>query len=427
MVNNEQIIWSYLLSKIRNAYGVAGLMGNLYAESALRPTNLQNTFEKKLGYTDSTYTTAVDNGIYKNFVNDSAGYGLAQWTFHTRKANLLAFAKANGKSIGDLEMQLDFLWKELSEDYRKVVNVLKTAMNVREASDVVLKRYESPSDQSEKVKALRASYGQAYYDKYAAAKQETKQEVKQEEVEANVPDFKIINMPAHPTNQWDRYGTKFEYIVLHYVGAVSTARNNGTYYGREANLGASAHFFVDENDIVASVPLTMAAGHCGVDYSGGKAPFWNGQGTYSTNRRSIGIEMCCKKDKNGKWYIEPETVTKTVALVKWLMKEYNIGIDHVIRHYDVCWKTCPEPWVRDPSQWKAFKARLTAPEKTVEEDDDVKRYKTVCELPAIYQKDAQILVDKNIIRGRGGKEGLDVTEDMVRVAIWFGRMEGILE
>lgn len=210
---------------------------------------------------------------------------------------------------------------------------------------------------------------------------------------------------------------------MHYVGSVSSAKNNGSYFANSANLGASAHYFVDEYNIVASVPLDKSAGHCGVDYSGGKAPFWG----KCYNKNSIGIEMCCKKDSSGRWYIEPETVTKSVALVKYLMKKYNIDADHIVRHYDVCWKTCPEPWVRDPSQWNAFKARLTAPEKTVEEDDDVKRYKTVEELPKPYQKDVQILVDKNIIRGRGGKEGLDVTEDMVRVAIWFGRMEGILE
>lgn len=76
--NTEKYIWDYLLSKIGNEYGVAGLMGNLQAESGLRSNNLQNTFEKKFGMTDEQYTAAVDNGTYTNFVNDSAGYGLAQ-------------------------------------------------------------------------------------------------------------------------------------------------------------------------------------------------------------------------------------------------------------------------------------------------------------------------------------------------------------
>ena len=115
----EQKIWNYLKSKGLNDYGVAGLMGNLYAESGLKPTNLQNTYERKLGMTDAQYTAAVDNGKYTTFIRDSAGYGLAQWTYWSRKQALYNFAKTQKKSIGDLEMQLDFLIKELSEYYRK--------------------------------------------------------------------------------------------------------------------------------------------------------------------------------------------------------------------------------------------------------------------------------------------------------------------
>lgn len=147
--------------------GAAGMMGNLYAESGLNPQNLQNTYEKKLGYTDAAYTAAVDDGSYDNFVKDSAGYGLAQWTYWSRKQNLLAFARAAGKSIGDLEMQLDFLYKELSESYSKVLSVLKTASDVQAASNSVLLDFERPANQSSSVQTKRAGYGQTYFDKYA--------------------------------------------------------------------------------------------------------------------------------------------------------------------------------------------------------------------------------------------------------------------
>ena len=59
----------------------------------MKPKNLQNSYESKLGFTDDTYTAAVDNGSYGNFVKDSAGYGLAQWTYWSRKENLLNFAR----------------------------------------------------------------------------------------------------------------------------------------------------------------------------------------------------------------------------------------------------------------------------------------------------------------------------------------------
>lgn len=164
---DEKRMWDYLLDKLGNEYGVAGLMGNIYAESALRSNNLQNSYETKLGYTDATYTAAVDNGTYTNFVRDSAGYGLAQWTYYSRKQALLDYAKACKKSIGDYEMQLGFLYKELSESYKTVLNELKSAKSVLEASNTVLTKFERPADMGTTVQNRRAGYGQKYYDKYA--------------------------------------------------------------------------------------------------------------------------------------------------------------------------------------------------------------------------------------------------------------------
>ena len=167
--NNEEKIWNYLKDQGLTDCGAAGLMGNLYAESGLIPTNLQNSYEKKLGYTDVTYTEAVDSGAYSNFVRDSAGYGLAQWTYWSRKQGLLEYAKAAGKSVGDLETQLGFLMKELAASFKAVLNTLKSATTVKAASDAVLLQFERPADQSAAVQTKRAGYGQTYYDKYAAA------------------------------------------------------------------------------------------------------------------------------------------------------------------------------------------------------------------------------------------------------------------
>lgn len=69
--NNEEKAWNFLKGKIKNDFGVSGLMGELFAESGLNPQNLQNSYEKKLGFTDATYTAAVDSGSYANFVHDS--------------------------------------------------------------------------------------------------------------------------------------------------------------------------------------------------------------------------------------------------------------------------------------------------------------------------------------------------------------------
>lgn len=163
----ESSIWSALYNSIPNSYGVAALMGNLYAESGLNPKNLQNSYESSLGFTDDSYTSAVDSGQYANFVNDSAGYGLAQWTSSNRKQNLLNYAKSKSKSIGSLDMQVGFLVQELSSSYSSVFSALRNAKSIKEASDIVLTQYERPANTSDTVKLQRANYGQQYYDKYA--------------------------------------------------------------------------------------------------------------------------------------------------------------------------------------------------------------------------------------------------------------------
>lgn len=174
---NEDRIWSALLTAIGNPYGAAGLMGNLYAESALNPRNLQQSFERKLGYTDDSYTAAVDAGSYKAFVHDSAGYGLAQWTYWSRKSKLLIYARTRDVSIGDLDMQLDFLLEEI-RGYTGVWSALIGAKSVRAASDAVLTGYERPTDQNEAVKQKRAAYGQRFFDTYAKKESDTMATVK---------------------------------------------------------------------------------------------------------------------------------------------------------------------------------------------------------------------------------------------------------
>ena len=145
----EKYIWNRLTAAGMTPAGAAGLMGNLYAESGLNPENLQNTHEKKLGLTDAAYTAAVDAGTYTNFAGDGAGYGLAQWTYKTRKAALLAYVRAAGRSVGDLEAQVGFLLQELAGSYKGVLSTLKSAQDVRTASDAVLLQFERPADQGE--------------------------------------------------------------------------------------------------------------------------------------------------------------------------------------------------------------------------------------------------------------------------------------
>ena len=188
--DDEKKLWDVLLAKIGNEYGVSGLMGNLYAESALRSNNLQQTYEKSLGFTDESYTSAVDDGSYTNFIKDSAGYGLAQWTYWSRKQGLIEYAQSVGKSIGDFEMQMEYLIKELETNHKSTLKALKAAQSVFEASTYVLIHYEAPADQGEAVQAKRASYGEKYYSAYHTVIEEPKEEIEEKipEENTNQPD-----------------------------------------------------------------------------------------------------------------------------------------------------------------------------------------------------------------------------------------------
>ena len=215
--DNAKAIWDRLYTAIQNPYGVAGVMGNFYAESALKSTNLQNTFEKKLGMSDEEYTAAVDNGSYTNFVHDSAGYGLYQATYWSIKESLLNYAKSVAKSIGDRDMQVDHFLKMMKEEYTAIWKVLTTTKSVREASDAVLLKFERPADQSESVQEKRAGYGQTYYDKYAG------QTVPPVETKPEAQKTEITDTQAKYINST---GT-------HYISN-SGSDENGSYSGGQA-------------------------------------------------------------------------------------------------------------------------------------------------------------------------------------------------
>lgn len=175
-------IWEYLVKKLGNEYGAAGLMGNLQAESGLYPDRVQG--DVPYSSYSQEYTSQVDSGEISEseFVNNGpggGGYGLAQWTFPARKQALYDLYQSGGySSIGSIDLALDYLWIELTNTYTGVLDTLRTAESVREASDVVLHDFENPADQSATVEEKRASMGQAWYDQYAGTEPITPEKTK---------------------------------------------------------------------------------------------------------------------------------------------------------------------------------------------------------------------------------------------------------
>jgi len=159
--------------------------------------------------------------------------------------------------------------------------------------------------------------------------------------------IRVFSRKITSVNRTKRSDKKNEWLVIHYVGATSTAENNADYFN-SAYRGASATYFVDPTSIWQVVEESDNAWHVG-----GAKTYYNS----CRNSNSIAIELCCRK-KDGQWYIEPETIENAVELSAMVLYRNNIDIEHCIRHWDCTRKNCPEPLVRDPKAWKDFKTRV---------------------------------------------------------------------
>ena len=169
----------------------------------------------------------------------------------------------------------------------------------------------------------------------------------------------IIPLTAHRTN----YGSqreikKIEYIVLHYTANDGDrSANNARYFHNNANLRASAHYFVDDVLIYQSVPDDYVAYSVGATINKEGRPVIDtskGGGKYyglCTNANSISIELC-DTERNGVYNVTKLTKKNAIELTRFLMSKYNIPIENVIRHFDVTGKLCPVYWI-DFGTWES--------------------------------------------------------------------------
>lgn len=226
-------------------------------------------------------------------------------------------------------------------------------------------------------------------------------------------DFNIIK-DLTTVNRTLACRKRVQYLVIHYVGAEGTAKGNANYF-RSTYRGASAHYFVDFDGrtIYQVVEDKDIAWHCG-----------SPSGVYYSpckNNTSIGIEMCCRKDAKGKWYIPKEVMNSAVSLTVHLMAKHNIPLAKVIRHYDVTHKSCPEPWVRDVSLWNTFKDKLEeALNEKLSGGEEMIVYNSLEEIPNYAKPTIEKLIKLGVISGKSS--GLSLSEDMVRMFVILDRV-----
>lgn len=152
-------------------------------------------------------------------------------------------------------------------------------------------------------------------------------------------------------------------IVIHYTANNGdTARGNGNYFKNNVTY-TSAHLFVDENEVVQSVPDNFVA------WSVGANKYYH---PYLRNANTINIELCSYIDKDGDFNFKDKTINNALYLTKQYMKKYNVSVDNVVRHYDITHKICPAPFVYQGGFWNSFKRRLVDVDNIVTLDSTIK-------------------------------------------------------
>lgn len=198
----EREIYDLLTSAGLSKAGALAVMGNMQAESGLKADNVQNSS----GMTDDYYTSVVKSGVY-DFVHDSIGYGLCQWTYYSRKAALLDFCGV--KLIDNYYQQTKFVIWELKNHYYKLFKKLQKDGNAEKLAIEIMKTYENPADQGTKEQARRKASTRQVAEKLGALNDRYK-------LKAKVMIYKTADFNQFPSDYIDDRGV---YTITQYATA----------------------------------------------------------------------------------------------------------------------------------------------------------------------------------------------------------------
>ena len=215
--------------------------------------------------------------------------------------------------------------------------------------------------------------------------------VKKEQVE-----IKIHN-PIYEYSHGKKFKKQPTWIVIHYTACINVSAKS-MCRAMKNNTAASSHFYIDEKDIYAAVPLDYIAWHVGdgkckqpsinkkmslQELSKYKSSSWrydiaasnhlkwqSNNDDFLGNSQSIGVDICVKKKSNKTnsatdtdWYFDERAVDNTAKLVAYLANVYNIDDSHIITHCMATGKLCPQPFVWPPEvgdvEWEKFKTKVS--------------------------------------------------------------------
>lgn len=162
---SKETIWNYLKQHTAlSDEAIAGIMGNMEAESNCEACRLQGDFSSDRSQSRQ-YAAAVNNGSKSavSFESDQLGWGLCQWTFWSRKQNLLKCCQSYGVGIENENAQLAFMLAEMQNEFTNMWRRLLITKDIAEAAKLVCSEYERPAVLNI---TDRTRYGQAIYKQF---------------------------------------------------------------------------------------------------------------------------------------------------------------------------------------------------------------------------------------------------------------------
>lgn len=254
-------VWNGLYNLINNEIGLAALLGNLWAESGIVPYRCENDNNSTNFFNRSRiYTNSVDNGTItrEQFINSGLdgdtvhkGYGLAQWTYYTRKTGYYDAWKSGGyTSIGSVELAVYYLSYELQTTYASTLEVLRNATDMRTASTYVLKNFENPTLQGQDVQDYRFACSMDVYDDMHGNLPPEIKVLTIDPISASIVDGESIRITVNANSEWT-------YNLGQYLAA--TKEDNALIVSGNAN-GAQVtsvvnFWLVDDRNVTAQCQI----------------------------------------------------------------------------------------------------------------------------------------------------------------------------
>ena len=143
---SKQDLYSFFIKAGMTHAGALGLLGNLQAESGCESCRLQGDFDMSRSRSKA-YAAKVDSGEMSVhiFARDAQGWGLAQWTYWSRKEALYYYCRGRGASVADEPSQAAFIVKEMQEGYPQLWQFLCSTDEMFTATKRICEEYERPA------------------------------------------------------------------------------------------------------------------------------------------------------------------------------------------------------------------------------------------------------------------------------------------